>query len=416
MDRDWKRQHSLWRRGGLSGLFAVIAQTALAATTYTVQQSAKTNELEISVERPAKAPVTSLVLRGARFGIAPQVEAPSCDGKPLVAAGKGRWKVPAECRNVSWKVPLEPSGAEPANAQRSLSMTNGVLLSEASSLPRLDDAGPEKLSLPPGQNFPAAKDGLPLPPAGKPPLFVLLGVNPAETRTADQIKLVYFFDNPAARSRVPDMAEHLAGLRWLRDRVPSDGPMRFSVLWLGVPKKLLSLGGAQGDGLLLVNYLASDTPEPFGKAMRLYVPLHEAMHQFAATGRKRPVWMEESLASYFAIRAVLAVTHDAAGAKALFERFKEGAKAFPEGLVAISSRVDETGDQMAGIGAFYTKGVAFWDAVNMAMEKAGGQSLESRLTVLVNTDFDGDKTPDRLRTLLGVPPEIWAPIQKQYLD
>lgn len=412
--RDRAGRLSPWLAGLVAALFwGATVRPGLAETIYVVER--RNGELRVTLEHPHRSRATALVLRGVGFGVAPQVQAPSCDGTLLMSAGEGRWAVPAGCRHISWAVPLDPSGRTPASAQRSLAMASGIFLSEASSLPRLADADPvELLRLPPGSAFPATKDGvLPMPKPTQAPLFVLLGAQPLDRRTAENTELVYFIDDPAARGRLPDIATHLAGLRWLRDRYPSDVAMTFAVLWLGAPRELLSLGGAKGAELLIANYLAGADAKPLEKALRLYVPLHEAVHQLGEGGQ-RPVWMEESLASYFGVRAALAATNDASEMTALFERFRNDAGKFQEGLLISSHRV-EAGDR-AGYAAFYTKGLAFWDAVNTAMGLAGDR-LDRHLQSLLDAKFESEAhMPERLRAMLGLSHETWERLRKQYLD
>ncbi|RCS21402.1 hypothetical protein DUT91_24370 [Phyllobacterium salinisoli] len=393
-----------------------MMQPALADTTYIVEPlAARDNTLRVSVRRPVDAGATTLVLRGTGFGIAPQVEAASCDGALLAHTGQGQWTVPAGCQLLAWMVPLDPPGQTPASAQRSLAMPNGIFLSEASSLPRLKDAGPiELLRLPAGPTFPVARNGvLHLPKPTEAPLFVLLGAQPLDRRRVGNTGLDYFIDNPAARDRLPDIGTHLEGLRWLRSQDRSDAPLTFTILWLGVPRELFAVGGATGRGLLIVNYRAGTVdPTPIEKAMRLYVPLHEAVHQLGEKG-VRPLWMEESLASYFGMRAARAATGDAPETKALFEQFRNNAGKFSDGLLAISRRVEE-GNQ-AEYAAFFTKGLAFWDAVNVVLQQRGDQ-LDPYLRDLLDAKFESEvNVPERLRSILRLPKETWEPLRKQYL-
>ncbi|MGK9236334.1 hypothetical protein KXS07_31420 [Inquilinus limosus] len=405
----------------LRGLDA--AAPALADTIYDVEQPAAT-VMRIRVERPAGAGTTDLYLRGVDFGGVPQVEAPSCDGKLLVETKRGRWRVPARCRTVAWDVALDPSGPTAVYAQRSTMMASGgILLSETTSLPRLEDADPvEALRFPTGMVLiPTAEGGLlRLPDRSQAPSFVLIGMEPVARRTADGADLVYFLDDASALDYLPNIDANLRGLIWLRQRLPLQASDRFTVAWLGASKDMFTIGGAQGSGLLLANYLAPAdaahyTSVPLATLL-LYVPLHEAVHQLGQDGPRRPVWIEESLASYFGARAVLAATNCSPEARALFEHFEGAGAQFPDGLLAIERRVTSSGDR-SSYGAFYAKGLAFWAALNRAMHEAGRGDLDAHLAALLEaTDYGSDGAlPDRLRLVLGLSPEIWQRLQQQFL-
>lgn len=386
-----------------------------AAATYQVER-AQPDRLRIATDRERDAPATMLALRSRDNGIRSQVEDVECDGKPLAAKDAGEWQVPAGCRQLRWSVPLDPSGTSDPNAQRSQLLESGILLSEASSLPRLGNVtAPEYLQFPAGRVFPYAVAGkLPLPDKGQPFLFALMGQVPMLETAEQGIGLIYFLDQRAAKGKVADMTQHMAGLKWLAARLHKTGPQNLSVLWMGVPQDRLTLSGQTGTGLLLVNYSAGDGKEMWGSSMRLYVPLHEAVHQMAASGNRRPAWYDESLASYLASRATLFVSKDDAGAMAMFDRFKADGKHFESGLIPMDRHVSETGD-VSGVAAFDTKGVAFWDAVNTALA-AQGDSLENYYAALAMTKAcDNDKLPDFIQTTLHLPDAVWSTLEKTYL-
>lgn len=399
----------------LSTCLLGAAAVSSSAATYHVER-AQPDRLRIATDRGSDAPATILALRSRDNGIRSQVEDVDCDGRQLALKRAGEWLVPAGCRHLSWGVPLEPSGTSDPNAQRSQMLESGILLSEASSLPRLADAAaPEYLQFPAGRVFPYAVAGkLALPDKGQPFLFALMGEVPMRETADHGIGLFYFVDQQAAKDKVADMRQHMAGLKWLAARLHKTGPQNFSVLWLGVSADRLALSGQTGAGLLLVNYSAGNDQEMWGSSMRLYVPLHEAVHQMATSSNRRPVWYDESLASYLATRATLFVTNNDPGALAMFERFKSDGKHFDSGLIPTDRHVSETGD-VSGVGAFYTKGVAFWDAVNTALV-ARGDSLENYYAALALTrESDDEKLPDFIQATLHLPVAVWESLEKTYL-
>ncbi|WP_079211060.1 hypothetical protein [Brucella pituitosa] len=399
----------------LSSAFLLAGAFPSVATTYTVQYAQK-DRLQVRTDRGAHAAATTLVLRGVENGLQPQVDDVFCDGKKLDRSSVGTWQVFAGCRQLSWTVPLDKSGASLPVAQRSLALESGVLLSEGSSLPRLADASePEIIKLPAGRVFPFTIAGkLQLPAPDRPFLFTLIGDVPMIEKTSGHISLFYFLDQANAKSRIADMSQHLAGLHWLTDRLHAAMPQYFSVLWMAIPQDMLSLSGQTGEGLLLVNYVDGNAAEAFGEAMRLYVPLHEAVHQLAASDHRRPVWYDESLASYLAVQATMLVTHNSPDAVAMFERFKSDGSRINSNLIAIDRHVTETGDAGA-IAAFYTKGVAFWASVDAALQIRGESLADYAATLATTGVTDNNRLPDFIQSTLHLPPDIWWSLEKAYL-
>jgi hypothetical protein len=392
------------------------ASGVAADTIYRLERKGDEPVLVVQVDRAAAAAETELVLRGAEWGVMPQVRAPSCDGEPLAEVRTGQWRVPAGCRSATWEVPLDRSGTAPASGQRSLIMGSGVLFSEGASLPRLKDADPvEALRIETGAQalFPAPAGGvLRLPGRSEAPLLVLIGVEPVARRAEQGTELVYFADDPGAIGRLPDIDAHLRGLMWLKERIPS-ATGRFAVAWLGVSRDLFTIGGAAGRGLQLVNYFKAGEPDR-GTAISLYIALHEAVHQLAALTRSRPGWAEESLASYVGAKALLAATNDAPDARAVVERFESDASAVKEGLLAIDRHMSQSGER-SGTGAFYTKGLAFWAAVDEALRAEGQGGLDTRLAMLFTTDYE-EGALDGLGRALGLSADVWGQLRRRYLD
>jgi len=396
--------------------FSIGAATVRCqANTYIVERR-DTFNLEISTDRSQDEPETNLVLRGISSGVAPQIEKSSCDGIVLKLVEKGSWRVPQGCRHISWIVPLERSGGAPY-AQRSVILEDGFLLCEGSSIPRLQDANSvNHLKLPEGEIFPkATSNEVLLPPSNAPFLLTIFGNRPALQRHVGYIRLLYFLDKRSNRKQVADIDLHISAFKWLRDHFHSTQLSHFSVLWLANSSDVFSLGGFAGRDLLLVNYSDSKTVEPFGKAMRLYVPLHEAIHQFAASSKRRPPWYDESLASYFALRATIFATSNDPQAVAMFEKFKQDGSRFDLGLIPLDRRIADTGD-VSAVAAFYTKGVAFWDAVNSALFDARGETLDDYMAALCSSNItDSESLPRFVQSIVRLPPERWRAISKHYL-
>lgn len=396
--------------------FSICAATVKCqANTYIVERR-DGNTLQVSTDRAKDAPETKLILRGVGSAVEPQIKKTFCDGVTLELVEKGTWRVPQGCRHISWIVPLSRT-AEPPYAQRSVILEHGFLLCERSSIARLEDSNSiDFLKLPEGQIFPSGPSNeLQLPPREAPFLLVLVGSRPALKRHVDNINLIYFLDKRSGRSRIADISRHVVGLKWLEDHLHSTQLSRFTVLWMANSSGVLSLEGLTGKDLLMVNYSDGTSVEPFGKAMRLYVPLHEAIHQLAASDNRRPPWYDESLASYFAARATIFASSSGPNAVAMFEKFKDDARRFDLGLIPMDRHIADTGDTSA-VAAFYTKGVAFWDSVNTALLECRGESLNDYMAALCGSNVtDSEHLPDFIQSTLRLPPNRWTSIREHYL-
>lgn len=319
-------------------------------TVYVIEESSSNpNTLTIHIDRTDKRSATQLVLRGASMRISEQVKDVVCDGNPIKKNKPGVWSVPSDCQQLQWQVPLLEAGVELASAQQSIKSGDFILLSEASSLPRLQDAHAAealKISVPGAKTIfpkPSLTGLISLSNISAAPLFVLLNATVVDTVSSGPIKLTYLLDNSNSISTLPSMTSHMSGLQWLNTVIPGETKEDFTIAWLGISKKRMSLAGAAGSNILLTNY-PNDGELRFGKAMLLYVTLHEAFHQFAMHYADQPGWVAESLASYYGARATKVALPNNPNSSALMERFQTDGNHFSDGLLAINRKV-EKGDR-----------------------------------------------------------------------
>jgi hypothetical protein len=382
--------------------------------------------LKVSVERLMSAPPTNLSARGAYFGIPirPQIEDLKCDGQSLRPETRpGSWRVPAGCRHVTWRIALDQPGKGDASMQRSIGSATGAftLISEASSLARFADAAePELLAVPKadiGGTLPhPMPDGtIALPKDSAPPLFVLLGSRPIAERSAGNVHLAYFVDDPTQAGQIPAIDTTLRGLVWLASLAPASRNTNFADVWLRLSASAKSVGGSTGDGMTLVNYIPGTAKDSLKAAAMAAAPLIEATHQLGLSYGIRPRWAEESLATYFGFSALQHALPDQTAPKEKMEQACAEASRFPFGLIEAHRRVAR-GDPSA-YGAFFTKGVAFWSSVDEAMRKAGVRGgLGSRLPRIWTAAYDQDgRPPADFAKLLGLPAAKWRELNNRYL-
>jgi hypothetical protein len=393
--------------------FPLLSYAAHHPAIYVVKEADLKNTIQVEVHHPTDDRPTFLALRRSVSTVASQVEAVSCDGNALTETDTGVWLVPAHCALLQWRITFVDASSLVAAKQQSMISGHFKLLSEASSLPRLLNADGDdalKMDLPYHTVFPAVnRQGLiPLSSRTAPPLFVLMNAAPLNTLTSEDITLNYWMDHRKDKNDIPDERAEMHGLEWMNQQLSHHHPLVFSVAWLGLPKELLSMGGATGSDVLLTNY-SNDGDINFGKSMMLYIALHEGFHEFTEAYAKEPTWAAESLASYFGVRATMAAMPDGG---ALMQHFEVVGTQFSDGLLLANEKVGK-GDPSDYV-EFYTKGIAFWDAVDQAM-RVQGDSLDHHLVDLLNLQYDSAGNPLNLQTVCHLSPNVYSALRKQYL-
>lgn len=384
---------------------------------YVIQESpSNPNLLNITVNRINSNSTTQLVLRSNSMGIPSQVDKVMCDGKLLSEVKTGVWSVPANCLKLQWQVSLLNNPNELASSQQSIKSGSFILFSESSSLPRLQDASDESIKiLIPNVNsvFPIKNSigEISLPKSPSAPLFLLINPNHVVNYSSDDVGLNYYIDDKTNFYLLPEVSSHVNALKWLKRVVHHNSKENFNIAWLRLPASKFSLSGATGNEVLLTNYPV-DGILPFGKTMLLYVTLHEAFHQLATNNTQQPPWVSESLASYYGVQALQFSLPGDIEVTQLKERFLSGASQFKDGLITINQKVEE-GDR-SEYGAFYTKGIAFWLAVNNDLKKSN-DSLDNHIVDVMQANYDKNGVPTNLREILNLSPDVWSKLYHDFL-
>jgi hypothetical protein len=275
------------------------------------------------------------------------------------------------------------------------------------------------LLLPPEMSratFPRARpDGtIALPETSRAPLFLLIGAQPVAIRSSSTVSVRYFIDVPKNLNRVPTIDSVARGLQWLTGLIRPRDAMEFNYVWLGRAASSGSVGGATGGELLLVNYLRTDTNRPLPVDVTRATPFTEAAHKLSGMYGTKPGWVEESLAMYLGLQALGRASPNDPTSRSLLERFQTAARRFPMGLLAVQSEVS-TGD-VSHYGAFFTKGVAFWAAVDSEMQTLEDGSLSTHLKVIWTAKYDhAGRPPPDFGTELGLPEMSWKRLEDAFL-
>lgn len=364
-------------------------------------------------------------VRGLQFGLASQVDAPACDGVPLVAAGDGQWRVPDRCAALTWSILVEdarPGGAD-ASLQRSLYFPDAGwwLLSEPTSLLRLAEtadapslalrvegvSGPDAIA----GATPVGEGRWRLPPVGSAPEFFAFGALSLQRHDLGRLHATYVIDDPARFERLPLLDMHRQALGYLAEvyQVPPALPAEdrhLLVMWLGIDASLGEAGGAAGSRSFLANYIVGeDGDADLDAARTMLVLAHEQSHQLHDLmwrgGPPVPTWLGESLAHYHGLMALARSGLSPDVIARPMDAFIDADRPVEVGLVEYQRRYD-AGDQEA-YGQFYVQGATFWSEADRILRAASPEQagLEALMpAMLAIRDADGIGLPASLRRLL----------------
>ena len=378
-------------------------------------------ELAASLEFSAPAPqLRKLVVRGIAWGLESQVSAPRCGLAPLAPDGNSAWTVPATCREVSWTiVPTKVSdGTVDVSKQASLYFEQGWwLVSEPTSLLRVEgDDTASKLTIGRNAGFGATAlgDGIwRLPSTNDAPEFFVLGNAAARPRTIDGFHVVHVADAADRVERLGLLKAHEAALGYLSTIIPttavSPNERALLIIWIGIDERHGHAGGAAGHRSFVANYVfGAPENERLNAARTLLVLAHEQFHQLVGLARGSlpafPVWLNESLAEYYGLKALAAVPNNEA--RVIYAHFVDPARPVQRGLLELERRY-ASGDR-AAYRLFYEQGATFWAEIDNALRASTGPSrgLDLLMPVLLRgTAADDGGLPsafvEKLRQALG---------------
>jgi len=406
-------------------LALALSFPAAAAAQYEVKIEPGTRNLLLQFAlSPDDGHPIKLVTRGAAWGLQPQVEDVKCGQVALHRDSDGDWIAPPGCSRVSWRVTpdsYDDRGIDPSK-QRTLAIgrTPWFLLAEATSLLRpLESSEQSSIGTPGSERLLGATSvGLGrflVPPASKAPEFYVLGAVATGERAVGEFHVVYVADVPDRVRRLGLDRLHGEALSYLSSVVPlptptSDSSRKLLVIWLGVARGRGTVGGAAGHRSFVANYLVGPPPDKKrNAAMTLAIVAHEQFHQLVDIARGRlaplPVWLSESLAQYYGLKALLR-TGDSKYVRAVRRDFINPSRNVTAGLVELNRRY-EAGDR-AGYDRFYTQGATLWNAIDSAIVAAtsGRQSLDDYVKDILLSPIPKNGTlpavfVERLRSVAG---------------
>jgi hypothetical protein len=364
--------------------------------------------VEVELPPPRREQIFAVRPRGAALNVASQVSDVSCDGVPLTADADGRWQIDGRgCARLAWQVRFRELTASGVNAADQPSLYDPRLrfwlFSEPASLLRPVDAAAHEGEIEfigGGPVNGGAYGSLPgwrrIPGAALAPEYFAIGAVPVSTVRERQADLVYV--NALGVSLAHLFGQHRRALGYLMkvSAVRFERLFRTTVVWLpGAPAN--GAGRAAGFRTLLANGPV-EGGRLAGAEDTLAFLLHEQFHQMIAA--ELPLWADESLAQYYAIKALRRRDLDRDAVQEVERRFIDPDRV-PRMTLRQAQMLVQQGDAQ-GLAALHTDGAAFWDRVDHAIQRRSGgfRTLDSLLPALLATRWDDDRIPPRVLELL----------------
>jgi hypothetical protein len=400
-----------------------------ARADYTiVVDPARLHELTLSLKLPkAEGAPHRLNVRGAAWGLDSQVHSARCGNTPLKQQKDGTWIAESSCREVTWNVgPLVVAdGRADVSQQATLlfQQPRWLLLSEPTSLLRRMDVPPAPASqivLQPGAAAILGATVLGerswrIPSTNDAPEFFVIGDVPARSRTIGAFEVRYVADNPGRVEALGLESLHEKVLEYLGRLLPPPPALPAAertllVVWIGIDERRGKVGGAAGSRSFVANYpVGKPESARLNTARTLYVLAHEQFHQLAALVRgplpALPVWLNESLATYYGVKALLKVA-PGSDADSIRAEFIVPTRTVTAGMLELEHR--HAAKDGSAYPLLYSQGATFWAAIDDALRanSAGANDLDALIPGLLGMNVDaGGRLPAafvaRLRTNLG---------------
>ena len=356
----------------------------------------------VVVELPAarRAQDFSVQVRGLASGVTPQVADLRCDGAPLAPDSASAWRVQGwSCVRLSWTVALKeaPEGGVDLRAREGFFDPGARfwLFSEASSLLRpvgdpQHDGQVEFVGRGPvhGSTQVGATPRRVVPAADRPAEFYVIGRLPGATVREGGFETLHLdADGGDWRSLV---SEHVRALQYLVRTAGARqlAPLRSTVVWLGGATDDGLPVGVAGNRTLLLAGARRDARMPNAELAFAWM-LREQLAQ--SMPERLPPWARESLAQYYAVKALRRSELPAAAVAAAEKRLIDQQP--PRGRLREAQRRLEAGDEAARA-ELHLAGAAFWERIDRAIvRKSGFRTLDSVLPLLLAADWPDERPP-----------------------
>jgi len=398
-----------------AALIAAAAEAAAAQPErwlYRVQFDAAhplVARVEVELPPSRRTRTFGVQARGATMNVASQVAYVNCNGSPVMADSDGVWSIDgATCARLSWQIGFNEATAAGVNAGSQASLYDPRLrfwlLSDPASLLRPVDAaayegeiefaggGPVNGGAIVNRAAPGSRtERRRVPGNAFAPEFFAIGHAPVSIVRERNADLVYV---NALGLPLPELfGQHRRALGYLikATGVRSDMLFRSTVVWLPIAAGRKEMGAAAGFRTLLVNGAVEN-----GRLVRvehtLAFLLHEQFHQLTQVGL--PLWANESLAQYYAIKALRRTDLPREAVLDFERRFIDPMRRTGFTLRQVQERVQKKND-LQHYEALYSDGATFWDRMDRAIQKrsSGFRTLDSLLPRILAAQWESDQIP-----------------------
>lgn len=370
-----------------------------------------------------------------------QVSNVACDGVPLKTSNRQTWLAAPNCGRLTWSIDfrvLSTTDYRPdLQANAYFPSSKWWLVSEATGFVRpVGDEGPASVQFhivggSPGWSVVGgAQLDLPntwaLAPTNRAPEFFAIGLFVRRQVVLQGIKLDYVIDSLGDFDALGLTKYHSAAIRYLQEvvgqRMDTGQPAHLGIIWLGVPEAKGTISGAAGARTYIANYIIGEADHlETNVAHSMVVVAHEQFHQLVDAVRADrdalPVWVGESLAEYYGLKALRKIGLSTTVAADASDKILGRHLPFDVGLLEASRRY-ASGDKAASE-YFYTQGANFWFEIDEAIVKStqGKKSLDSFIPELLVSDFlKSEELPAGfLVSLRQVLPDDWDRLSAKYI-
>ena len=286
------------------GVVALLACPPARAEYTIVVDLSQPDELTATLKLPkAEGGPHRLDVRGAAWGLHPQVHSATCGGIPLKQQKNGTWLADPNCREVSWKVSpvVALDGSIDASKHATLLFKNPrwLLISEPTALLRLVDdttGSAARVTI-------RTASGTQSWRMSSAEAFVI-GDAAVRSRTVGPFEVRYIADDPKRVEALGLEVQHAKVLEYLARVLPPPAGLPASertllVVWIGLDERRSPSAGAAGNRSVVANYVVGKTDT---RALMTVAQAH--FNQLAGMQRGKA---GKSLAEYYARKALLKV-------------------------------------------------------------------------------------------------------------
>lgn len=384
-------------------LIAACGAAQAASWTYRIElDPAAPLAARVEVELPAasRAQDFSVQVRGLAQRLWPQIAEPRCDGAPLAPDSASAWRVHGStCSRLSWTVHFRSAEQADIDVQKLESVFVAAagfwLFSETTSLLRpVDDTAHTgeiefAVAAPVHGGAPGSSPRLRRLPArhAAPGLYVI-GELPQIAVREGGAETTHVIAGGADLRRL--VQEQRQALRYLTQaaRLRPAVPWHNTVVWLAGKQtgELQVVAGAQ---TLLVSAAVDDGRVPQFELALLHVLREQLLLMMPAA---MPLWVRESLAQYYAIKAMRRLNLPAETIGSVERRYIDPLRR-PAVKLREAQRRIVAGDT-AQRAELHAGGATFWDRLDRAIvRKSGFRTLDSALPRLLAASWSDDRLP-----------------------